>query len=337
MARGVVLTLAYLGGALFFLEGVWTFLGVGLTCFGGGCNFVADASRRFPYFALVCLPGVVMIAVAWIVCLALLRQAGWRHWFGAALIVPLLLVGTAAFGLGATWNALVARMAEAASAPGPLDTSYSFSSFMTAIIVAILLMLASDIVVIIAGHKLRRVSHGAMVTPRATLVLAYVGSVFFLAGAAWCYVGAFFTCQMRITCVSNGHSNPNVMQAYMVDFAPFCLPGALILITCWLFSLILTARISWWGWFRAVLLLPTGAIWLAGWLMSRAWVDFATHYYRIEGTSYIEPTTPGVYFNWAAGIAEGALLAIIAILVIIIAGHALRRADRQRHTTEVLA
>ncbi|HEX5546259.1 MAG TPA: hypothetical protein VFX24_02560 [Ktedonobacterales bacterium] len=337
MARGVVLTLAYLGGVLFFLEGVWTFLGIGVTCFGGGCNFVADASRRFPYFALVCLPGLVMIAVAWIICLALLRQAGWRHWFSAALTVPLLLVGTAAFGLISTWNALVARMAEAAAAPGPLDTSYSFSSFMTAIVVAILLMLASDIVVIVSGHKLRRVSHGAMVTPQTTLALAYVGSVLFLAGAAWCYVGAFFTCQMRITCVSNGYSNPTAMQAYMVDFAPFCLPGALLLMTCWLFSLILTARISLWGWFCAVLLLPMGAIWIAGWLMSRAWTDFATHYYRIEGTSYIEPTTPDIYFNWAAGIAEGALLALIAILVIIIAGHALRRADRQRLSLEVSA
>src|SRR5690349_4154529 len=113
MARGVVLTLAYLGGALFFLEGVWTFLGIGLTCFGGGCNFVADASRRFPYFALVCLPGLVMIAVAWIVCLALLRQVGWRQWLSAALIVSLLLLMLAAFGLISTWNALVARMAEA--------------------------------------------------------------------------------------------------------------------------------------------------------------------------------------------------------------------------------
>lgn len=337
MARGVVLTLAYLGGALFFLEGAWTFLGIGLTCFLGGCNFVADASRRFPYFALICLPGLVMIAVAWIVCLALLRRAGWRHWFSAVLIVPLLLMVIAAFGLGATWNALVARMAEAAAAPGPLNTSYHFSNFMTAIIVAILLMLVSDIVVIVAGHKLRRVSHGATVTPQATLALAYVGSVLFLAGAAWCYVGAFFTCQMRIICVSNGYANPNVMVAHMVYFAPFCLPGVFLLITSWLFTLILATRAGRWNWFLTLLLLPISATGVAGWLMLRAWRDFATHYYRIEGTSYFEPTTPDVYFNWAAAIAEGALLALVAILVIIIAGHALRRADRQRLALEVSA
>ena len=340
MARGVVLTLAYLGGVLFFLEGAWALLGVGLTCFGGGCDFVADASRRFPYFALVCLPGVAMITVAWIVCLALLQWAGWRQWFSAALIVPLLLAGVAAVGLVSTWNALVARAAEAAKTLGPLDTSQSFSSFMTAIIVAYLLMLTSDIVVIVAGHKLRHVSPTATVTPQATLALAYVGSVLFLAGASWCYVGAFFACSLGLTCVSHGNSDPTAMQGHMIDFAPFCLPGALLLMTCWFFSLILTDRTRRWGWFCIVLALPTVATSIAAWLMSRAWVDFATHYYRLEGTSYIEPTTPDIYFHWAAAVAEGALLALIAILVVIAAGHALRRADRradrQRRATEVV-
>lgn len=337
MARGTVLTLAYLGGVLFFLEGAWTMLGLAFTAFGGGYAFVAAMSRRIPYFALVCLPGLVMIAVAWVVCLALLRQAGWRQWFNAALIVPLLLVGVAAVGLVTTWNALVARVAEAAAAPGPLDTSQSFSSFTTAIIVAFLLTLASDIIVIVAGHKLRRVSHGAMVTPQATLALEYVGSVLFLAGASWCYIGAFFACSLGLTCVSNGHSDPTAMQGHILVFAPFCLPGALLLMTSWLFSLILTARTRRWGWFGAVLLLPTGAVLIAGWLMSRAWVDFAMHYYRIEGTSYIEPTSPDIYYNWATAVAEGALLTLVAILVIIVAGHVLRRADRQHVSLEVSA
>ena len=159
MARGVVLTLAYLGGAAFFLAGVWTLFDLEFVCLGG-CEPAAVPDKVIglaPHFAPFLAPGVVMMMTAWIICLVLLRRAHWQGWFRTTLAVPVMLFMGSGTALFATWDifaqtsALYRTVAEG-----------SYPVFFVTVMASILLTLVSNLIVIITGHALRRATPPAV-------------------------------------------------------------------------------------------------------------------------------------------------------------------------------
>ena len=154
MTRRVTPALAYLGGLLFFIAGLWTLLGLELVCLGG-CQpaAVPDMVLRLalPSYPLFLAPGVVMMIIAWIICLVLLRRAHWQGWFRPVIAVPVIVFTVSATALIATWDifaqtsALYRTVAEG-----------SYPVFFFTVMASILLTLVSNLIVIIAGHALRR-------------------------------------------------------------------------------------------------------------------------------------------------------------------------------------
>ncbi len=153
MPRRIVLTLAYVGGAAFFLAGAWTLFDLEFVCLGGCVP--ADVPNKViglaPQFAPFLAPGIVMMLTAWIICLRLLRRARWQGWFRTALAVPVILFIGTGTALIATWDifaqtsALYRTVAEG-----------SYPVFFFTVMASILLTLMSNLIVIIAGHALRR-------------------------------------------------------------------------------------------------------------------------------------------------------------------------------------
>lgn len=152
MPRRIALALAYVGGAAFFLAGVWTLFDLEFVCLGGCVP--ADVPNKViglvPYFAPFLAPGIVMMVAAWIICLVLLRRAHWQGWFRTALAVPVILFTVSAIALIATWDIFAQT-----SALYHTVAEGGYPVFFFTVMGIILLTLVSNLIVIIAGHALR--------------------------------------------------------------------------------------------------------------------------------------------------------------------------------------
>jgi hypothetical protein len=168
MARRVVLALGYVGSLLFLIAGLWALLGLEFVCLSG-CQPAAVPDRvlrlALPAYLLYLLPGSVAMLVAWIVCLVLLRRTQWRGWFRVVFAAPLLIFLTSAVGITVTWS-IVAQT----SWKYRTVAEGSYPIFMVAVMASILLTLVSNLIVIVAGHALRRA------TPRAAPARGHVAA-----------------------------------------------------------------------------------------------------------------------------------------------------------------
>ncbi len=150
----LILALAHVGAVLFFLAGVWALLNLELVCFLGACE-PAEAPNRvigiLPYFVPHLIPGMVFMTVAWIVCLILLRRAQWAGWFRVVFAAPLLIVLVSLIALMITWSVFAQTSAQYRTV-----AEGSYPVFFVTVMASILLALVSNLIVIIAGHALRR-------------------------------------------------------------------------------------------------------------------------------------------------------------------------------------
>ena len=162
MACRVVLALACVGAVLFFLASVWALLNLEFVCFLGACE-PADAPNRvigiLPYFVPYLIPGMVFMTVAWIVCLILLRRAQWPGWFRMVFAAPLLIVLVSLFALMITWSVFAQTSAQYRTV-----AEGSYQVFLVTVIASILLTLLGDLIVIVAGHKLRLATQPVVLT-----------------------------------------------------------------------------------------------------------------------------------------------------------------------------
>lgn len=164
--RRVILALAYVGAILFILGGMWALMDLAFVCFGGckPADVPNKVSGLVPHFAPVLLPGIVIMTVAWVVCLTLLRRAQWQIWFRTVFAAPTLIFLVSALGLGVTWNVFAQTSAHYRTV-----AEGSYPIFFFTAIASVLLTLVSNFIVIIAGHALRRATVPGVLTPaRAT-------------------------------------------------------------------------------------------------------------------------------------------------------------------------
>lgn len=180
MTSRSVLSLGYLGLILFVLGAAWLLLGFAFVCMLGcpdAANAPDDITRGLSYFSRFTLPGLLLLALAWVGCLALLGRA--RLWRSLVLLltVPLAGIGLAAWNMLTTYNDVVAFAGRAPSSTEPGDAYYNWSTEMwkgvfpawnASLWLMTLAIVVSGVLIIISGHQLRRAGRRQATSARGT-------------------------------------------------------------------------------------------------------------------------------------------------------------------------
>jgi hypothetical protein len=162
MARRVVLAFAYVRAVLFFLAGIWALLDLEFVCLGG-CEPASVPNRvieLLPHFVPFLLPGIVTMTVAWIVCLALLWRAQRQSRFRTVFAAPALTFLVSAISLIVTWSIFAQTSVNYRTV-----AEGSYPIFFFTVMACILLTLLTNLIVIVAGHRLRHATLPAVPAP----------------------------------------------------------------------------------------------------------------------------------------------------------------------------
>ncbi len=151
---------------------------------------------------------------------------------------------------------------------------------------------------------------------RVVLALGYIGAVLFFLAGVWALLNLEFVC-------FNGCAPadvPSRVIGLLPDFAPFLMPGIVMLVTAWIVCLILLRRARWQGWFRTVLVAPALIFVVSATGLIVTWTIFA------QTSVNYRTVAEGSYPVFVVTVLVSMLLTLVSNLIVIIAGHALRRA-----------
>ncbi len=168
MTSRTVLSVGYLGLILFALGAGWLLLGFAFVRMLG-CPDAANApdniTRGVSYFGRFTLPGLLLLAGAWVGCFALLRRS--QLWRSLVVLVaaPLAGIGLVAWNMLRTYNDVVAFAGRAPSSTASGDAYYNWSSEMrkgvfpawnVSLWFMALAIFIGGVLIIMSGHQLRR-------------------------------------------------------------------------------------------------------------------------------------------------------------------------------------
>ncbi|HEX5546258.1 MAG TPA: hypothetical protein VFX24_02555 [Ktedonobacterales bacterium] len=180
MTSRSVLTLGYFGLFLFALGAGWLLLGFAFICMLGcpdAANVPENITRGLSYFSRFTLPGLLLLAVAWVGCLALLRRA--QLWRSLVVLVaaPLAGIGLAAWNMLRTYNDVAAFSERAPLSTASGEAYYNWSTEMwkglfpawsASLWFMALAIFISGVLIIMSGHQLRRVGRPQSASAQGT-------------------------------------------------------------------------------------------------------------------------------------------------------------------------
>lgn len=151
------------------------------------------------------------------------------------------------------------------------------------------------------------------------LALGYVGAVLFFLAGAWALFNLEFVCLGGCKPVDV----PNRVVGLLPRFAPFLVPGIVLMTIAWIFCLVLLRRAHWQGWFRTfrtVLAVPMLIFGVSAISLIITWSVFA------QTSMNYRTVAEGSYPVFFVTVRAAILLTLVSNLFVIIAGHVLHRA-----------